>query len=190
MTETDEELVLKSQAGNRTAFEELVRRTARLVFARLYLDIGRPRDAEDLVQETFLIAWRSIRQMTDPTGFRPWLLSIAHTVAIDSARHEGRKKRSGTRVNGDVLGSIPAKTPGPPEAVMAEESRQNVLALLRDLPEKYRLPLMLRYLNDFDYQTIGRQLGLSNGSLRGLLNRGMTMLRDRAAKAGLSWNEK
>ncbi len=71
---------------------------------------------------------------------------------------------------------------------MAEESRQNVLALLRDLPEEYRLPLMLRYLNDFDYQTIGRQLGLSNGSLRGLLNRGMTMLRDRAEKAGLSWN--
>lgn len=186
MIETDEELVLKSQAGNRTAFEQLVRRTARLVFARLYLDTGRPRDAEDLVQETYLVAWRSIKQMTDPTGFRPWLLSIANTVAIDFARHEGRKKRSGTRLSGDIIGSIPARSPSPPETAIAEESRQNVLALLRDLPEEYRLPIMLRYLNDFDYETIGRQLGLSNGSLRGLLNRGMTMLRERAVKAGLS----
>ena len=179
MTETDEELVLKSQAGNRTAFEQLVRRTARLVFARLYLDTGRSRDTEDLVQETFLVAWRSIKQMTDPTGFRPWLLSIANTVAIDQARHESRKKRSGTRMNGDVLGSIPARSPGPPEAAVAEESRQKVLAMLRDLPEEYRLPLMLRYLHDHDYETISRQLGLTNGSLRGLLHRGMTLLRER-----------
>ena len=189
MTESDEALVLKSQAGDRSAFDQLVRRTARLVFARLYLDIGRPRDAEDLVQETFLIAWRSIKQMTDPTGFRPWLLSIAHTAAIDATRHESRKKRSGQRLSGDVLGQIPARFPGPPESAVAEESRQKALALLRDLPEEYRLPLMLRYLHDFDYETIGRELGLTNGSLRGLLNRGMTMLRDRAAKTGLSLTE-
>ena len=89
-------------------------------------------------------------------------------------------------MSGDIIGSIPARSPSPPETAIAEESRQNVLALLRDLPEEYRLPIMLRYLNDFDYETIGRQLGLSNGSLRGLLNRGMTMLRERAVKAGLS----
>ena len=82
-------------------------------------------------------------------------------------------------MNGDVLGSIPARSPGPPEAAVAEESRQKVLAMLRDLPEEYRLPLMLRYLHDHDYETISRQLGLTNGSLRGLLHRGMTLLRER-----------
>ena len=189
MTETDEALVLKSQAGDRSAFEWLVRRTARLVFARLYLDTGRARDAEDLVQETFLVAWRSIKQVTDPTGFRTWLLSIAHTVAIDAARHDSRKKRSGQRVSSDVLGQIPARSPGPVDSLMAEESRQRALALLRELPEEYRLPLMLRYLHDFDYETISCQLGLTNGSLRGLLNRGMTMLRDRAVKTGLTLSE-
>ena len=76
---------------------------------------------------------------------------------------------------------------GPQQAAERQEQRAKVLELLRDLPEEYRLPLVLRYLHDYDYDTIGRQLGLTNGSLRGLLNRGMTMLRERAAKVGLSW---
>jgi DNA-directed RNA polymerase specialized sigma24 family protein len=46
------------------------------------------------------------------------------------------------------------------------------------MPEEYRIPLMLRYLGGADYDTIARQLALSNGSLRGLLQRGMKMLRE------------
>src|SRR5690349_15277892 len=68
----------RSQAGDRPAFEQLVRRTARVPFARLYLQTGSAHAAEDLAQETFLVAWRSVRQVTDPRGFRTWLLSIAH----------------------------------------------------------------------------------------------------------------
>ena len=52
-----------------------------------------------------------------------------------------------------------------------------MLALLRSLPEEYREPLMLRYIAGADYDTIGQQLGLSNGSLRGLLHRGMSPMR-------------
>ena len=189
MRDSEEALVLASQAGDRSAFEQLVRRTARLVFARCYLETGRPQEAEDLVQETFLVAWRSIGQVTDPVGFRTWLLSVARTVAIDAARRAGRKKRStGPGLNAEALGTVADRSPAPPDAAEREESRQRVLALLRDLPEDYRLPLMLRYLHDYDYDTIGRQLGLTNGSLRGLLNRGMTLLRERAARAGLHWN--
>ena len=183
MIESDEaleaQLVMRSQAGDRPAFEQLVRRTARVVFARLYLESGRAQTAEDLVQETFLIAWRSIHQVTDPRGFRSWLLSIAHTAAIDSGRRESRKKRSGNRVDAAVLGTIPDRAPPPSQALEREESRQKVLGLLRELPEDYRLPLMLRYLHGSDYASISRELGLTNGSLRGLLNRGMTMLREK-----------
>jgi DNA-directed RNA polymerase specialized sigma24 family protein len=55
--------------------------------------------------------------------------------------------------------------------------RQRVLAVLRSLPEEYRLPLTLRYIGGEDYESIGMQLGLTNGSLRGLLHRGLKMLR-------------
>ena len=188
MTETaglDELLVRRSQAGDRAAFEQLVRQTARLVYARVYLDAGGDRHrAEDLVQETFLLAWRRIGQVTEPAGFRTWLLTVARTVAADARRREGRKKRRGAtpRAPGagdeDGADAVPDPSPGPAEAVERREEHDRMLALLRRLPEEYSLPITLRYIAGADYDTIGRQLGLSNGSLRGLLNRGMAKLRE------------
>jgi len=177
VNETDEALVLKSQRGDRQAFEELVRRTARLVFSRLYLETGDLHRAEDLVQETFLVAWRKVRQVTDPTGFRPWLFSISHSAVVDSLRREARKKRSGSRQDNGVLLQLADLGEAPDAPAQREETRQQVLSLLRSLPEEYRLPLTLRYIGGADYETIGRQLGLTNGALRGLLNRGMARLR-------------
>ena len=60
--------------------------------------------------------------------------------------------------------------------------REQVLAVLRSLPEEYRLPLTLRYIGGADYDTICTQLGLSNGSLRGLLQRGLKLLRTQLPK--------
>ncbi len=184
MSESDEALVLKSRSGDRASFEELVRRTARLVFARIFLEVGDVHRAEDLVQETFLIAWKSIRQVTDASGFRSWLFSIAHSAVVDAARRQSRKKRSAPRARdeADVIGSIAAAEPGPAAAAEKSEERDAVLSVLRSLPEEYRMPLMLRYIGGADYQTIGQQLGLSNGSLRGMLSRGLSMLRSRLTK--------
>ena len=55
------------------------------------------------------------------------------------------------------------------------------------LPEEYRLPLWLRYFGGADYETIQAQLGLTNGSLRGLLHRGLKMLREECERTGLSY---
>ncbi len=177
MNDSDQTLVNRSQRGDRPAFEELVRRTARLVFARLYLDTGDSHRAEDLVQETYLIAWRRIGQLNDAGGLRAWLFSIAHSALIDSIRREGRKKRSGPREDAEALDRVTDGRASPDAQLEQEESRQRALSLLRSLPEEYRLPLTLRYIGGADYETIGRELGLSNGSLRGLLHRGMEKLR-------------
>ena len=178
MNETDQVLVGQSQRGDRAAFEELVRRTARLVFSRLYLETGNSDRAEDLAQETFLLAWRKIRQVTDPSGFRSWLFTIAQSVAIDAGRRDRRKRRAGTRQDAGRLTDLPDPALSPDQSAERNESRQQVLAVLRSMPEEYRLPLTLRYIAGADYETIGRQLGLTNGSLRGLLHRGMSRLRE------------
>jgi RNA polymerase sigma-70 factor (ECF subfamily) len=180
MSETDEALVRKAQNGDRAAFEELVRRTSRLVFARLYLETGDAHRAEDLLQETLLLAFRSLRQLDDPGGLRPWLLTIAQNALIDAGRRELRQKRAAPpRAAAEALANVPGKAPPPEEEAARAELRGRVLAVLRSLPEEYRLPLTLRYLAGADYETIGTQLGLSNGSLRGLLHRGLKMLRAR-----------
>jgi RNA polymerase sigma-70 factor (ECF subfamily) len=182
----DADLVLRAQAGDRSAFEQLVRGTARMLYARLYLDTSDRERTEDLVQETYLTAWRSIgqlRDVPDASSFRRWLFAVARTVRIDSARHDLRKKRAGPRPAGqseaqdDLIAAIHDPSLSPDESMERREKQDQALALLRSLPEEYRAPIAMRYLAGADYQVICRQLGLSNGSLRGLLNRGMARLR-------------
>src|SRR5437899_723572 len=147
ITDSDEALVRVAQGGDRGAFEEMVRRTSRLVFARLYLETGDTHRAEDLLQETLLHAFRSLGELADPKGFRPWLLKIAQNVVLDAARHESRQKRAAPRHGTTaVLNTLEDKEPAPDAQVAREELRGQVLAILRSLPEDYRLPLTLRYI--------------------------------------------
>src|SRR5436853_598240 len=133
--------------GDRASFEELVRRTARLVFSRVFLEVGDVHRAEDLVQETFLVAWRSIRQVSEPSGFRSWLFTIAHSTVVDAARRDSRKKRlpQRNRAEADVIGTIAAAEASPAAAAAKKEERENVLSVLRSLTEEYRMPLLPRY---------------------------------------------
>ncbi len=184
MSESDEDLVRRAQLGDRTAFEELVRLTTRMVYARLYLETGDREHAEDLLQETYLIAFRSIAQLESPKGFKSWLFTIAQNVVIDSARHDSRKKRSAPpRSDADVLEGVAGATPAPDEELEKQESRKRVLSVLRSMPEEFRVPLMMRYLGGADYHTIGAQLGLSNGTLRGIVHRGLELLRGELKRA-------
>lgn len=173
--DAEDVLVRRARKGDREAFEELVRRTSRLVYARLYLDSGDAHLAEDLVQETYLRAYRSIEQVLEVNGFRKWLLTVAHSVALDAHRRGASRRRTApSRMSQEVLEERPASAEERPEVT---EKREKVRAVLQSLPEDYRLPLMLRYLDGADYDTITMQLGLSNGSLRGLLHRGLKLLR-------------
>jgi RNA polymerase sigma-70 factor (ECF subfamily) len=180
MTKSDEALVRGAQAGDRGAFEEMVRRTSRLVFARLYLETGDTHRAEDLLQETLLKAFRSLGTLEDPKGFRTWLLKIAQNVVLDAARRDLRRKRAVPgHADAAELDALADKQPSPEDQITREELRGQVLAILRSLPEEYRLPLTLRYIGGADYETIQTQLGLSNGALRGMLHRGLKLLRAR-----------
>jgi RNA polymerase sigma-70 factor (ECF subfamily) len=177
MSDGELAIVERARRGDRAAFEDLVRRTSRLVFARLYLECGDAGRAEDLLQETYLLAMRSIRGLTDAATFRTWLLAIARNALIADQRKNQRLKRAADRTT--PLVDVPGAGPPPSAGAEREEARQQVLAALRSLPEEYQLPLSLRYLAGADYETIETQLGLTNGALRGLLHRGLKQLKER-----------
>jgi RNA polymerase sigma-70 factor (ECF subfamily) len=179
MSNPETSLVLRARGGDAAAFEELVRRTSRLVYARLLLETGDAHRAEDLLQETLVRAYRSISQLDDVETFRAWLLTIAQNVLLDAARREARLKRAVPPRSAMPLSFLPSSAPPPEKAAEQSELRGQILAVLRSLPEEYRDPLTLRYLVGADYETISRQLGLSNGALRGLLHRGLKLLRER-----------
>ncbi len=108
MSEQEYGLVREAQSGNRLAFEELVRRTSRLLYARLYLETGDRHGAEDLLQETWLLVYRALPQLEDPARLRPWLLAIAQNVLAEARRRQSRQKRAAPpAVGASVLPATP-----------------------------------------------------------------------------------
>jgi RNA polymerase sigma-70 factor (ECF subfamily) len=185
--ESDENLIDQAQGGSRSAFEELVRRTSRLVYVRLFLELGDPHEAEDLTQETYLLAYRSLSRLKEPRQFRSWLCTIADNARIGAVRHERWQKRAAPpRSSAAALEGVAGKTPSPDAEAEASEERAQVLATVRSLPEEYRMPVMLRYFAGADYETIEMQLGMTNGALRGMLHRGLKMLREKFEAQGIS----
>ena len=109
----------------------------------------------------------------ESAGFRGWLLRIAQNLCIDARRRDARLRRTPPAASGpEALDSV--AVPAVPDT---GESRERALAILRSLPDEYRLPLTLRYLGGADFESIRLQMGISPGSLRGLLNRGLQLLR-------------
>jgi len=160
-------LVRRAQAGDRAAFEELIRAHARLVWASVYGWVRDPAWTEDLVQETFLKAWEAVGGLKQPEAFRGWLLTIARRLAWRQAEVAGRA---------DVMPTVPDR-PVPVEPDDPEEAREEVQKALARLPERYRVPVTLHFLNGLEYGAIGKLTGLANGSLRGLVARGVAKLR-------------
>ena len=160
-------LVRRAQAGDRAAFEELIRAHARLVWASVYGWVRDPAWTEDLVQETFLKAWEAVADLKQPEAFRGWLLTIARRLAWRQAEVAGRA---------DVMPTVPDR-PAPVDPDDPEEAREEVQKALARLPERYRVPVTLHFLNGLEYGAIGKLTGLANGSLRGLVARGVAKLR-------------
>jgi RNA polymerase sigma-70 factor (ECF subfamily) len=160
-------LVRRAQAGDRAAFEDLIRAHARLVWASVYGWVRDPAWTEDLVQDTFLKAWEAIRDLRQPEAFRGWLLAIARRLSWRQAEVAGRT---------DLVAELPEK-PAPDDREDPEEAREEVQKALARLPERYRVPVTLHFLNGLEYGAIEKVTGLANGSLRGLVARGVAKLR-------------
>jgi RNA polymerase sigma-70 factor (ECF subfamily) len=152
-----------------------------MVYAQIVARVRDRQKAEDLTQETYIAAWKALANVREAAGFNSWLLTIARNTTLDAIKFENRKKRQSA--TGEAADDVADDAPSPPETAESVESGNRALQLLKELPEDYRQPLMLRYLGGADYETIRRQLNLSDGALRGLLNRGMAMLRERMTKS-------
>jgi RNA polymerase sigma-70 factor (ECF subfamily) len=155
-------IVSAARRGDRAAFAELYRRFHRAVHGVALAKVSY-RDAADLVQDVFAAALERLPQLGDPAAFPGWLLAIARNRAIDHLR--GQK----------TTDELPDHAAHPPRA--AELAK--VLAALRELPETYQETLILRLVEGMSGPEIAEQTGLSPGSVRVNLHRGMKLLRER-----------
>jgi RNA polymerase sigma-70 factor (ECF subfamily) len=167
----------RALAGDRAAFAEVVRGYARLVYAQAYAVVRQPQEAEDIVQETFIRAYRYRIRLRDPGKLQAWLLSIARNLARDALR---RRRPDATLQADDADLALIDEGATLPGATLEEAERRLLLtAALAKLPERHRQAITCRYLLGMDHHSIEHKMGISNGALRGVLGRALQMLRRR-----------
>ena len=175
----DGALVEAAASGSREAFDELVRRhqTAIVSLVRV-LTAGRD-DPEDLAQEVFVRAWRSLRTFRGDSAFRTWL----HRVAINVVRTSQTRRTRLLRVF-VPFGGMGEQDAPPPEAPDVDERvddalarRQIVERALATLPEDLRLAVTLRDLQGLDYKEIAAALGVPIGTVESRIFRARQRLR-------------
>ena len=178
--ETD--VVKAALAGDPAAFEVLIGKYARLVYAQVYVILHDHEGSRDVVQQAFLKAYRFRIRLRDPSKFKPWLLSIARNLAKDALRKSCRRESATT--DPGYPGPAPA-SPAPEWRLDMAERLNSLLLALAALPEHHRQAITLRYLQGLGHQAIQEEMGLSNGALRGILGRALAGLRTQLQRGGI-----
>jgi RNA polymerase sigma-70 factor, ECF subfamily len=150
--------------GDRDAFEMIIRTQSRNLFAIAYGILQNRESAEDAVQDSLVKAWKARWRVRDPEKFPAWLCMIARHRARDVFR-----KRKAIPFAHETL-----ETNETPDTSDLDRQLHSALAAL---PELHRSALTLRYFEELDYASIEKLLGISNGTLRGILGRALTSLR-------------
>jgi RNA polymerase sigma-70 factor (ECF subfamily) len=152
--------------GDREAFEMIIRTHSRPLFAIAYSILQSREEAEDVVQDSLVKAWKARWRVRDPEKFPAWLATIARHKAQDILR----KRRT-------IPLSEQLTEPIEPEPANTSALDQQLHSALAGLPALHRAALTLRYFEEMDYRTIENTLGLTNGSLRGILGRALASMR-------------
>jgi RNA polymerase sigma-70 factor (ECF subfamily) len=164
VSETGDEiaLVIAARDGDRAAFGMLYQRYGRMVHGVLLTRVARGQ-VEDLVQDVFLSALKRLDSLRDPARFGGWLAMIARNRATDFHR----RARDTVELTEEVAGTV----------VDDDAEALTVLATLRTLPEAYRETLVLRLVEGMSGPEIAARTGMTDGSVRVNLHRGMKLLR-------------
>ncbi|WP_238174270.1 RNA polymerase sigma factor [Kribbella kalugense] len=157
--------------GESAAYGELVDRHARIA-KRTAVLVGAGADADDVVQEAFVKAYRALSGFRDGAAFRPWLLRIVANETRNVVRARGRRTRR------EELAAPLDVVLDPADAAVSLERRTELLAAVRELPEPMRLVVTCRYLLDLDEQETAVVLGWPRGTVKSRLHRALGRLRD------------
>lgn len=177
----DAECVKRCLAGDADAYAILVRRYQGAVYATAYYYAGRYNAAEDIFQETFWAAYRSLRMLKDPDRFGPWLKSIATRTSVNWLRRHLPRLRRETplphrqqRSTEEILERYGPVTTTTDRVVLVDWIRDAI----DTLPEDLRLPVVLRFLQEMTYDEMARFLGEDAELTRAKVRRALVLLRE------------
>jgi RNA polymerase sigma-70 factor, ECF subfamily len=168
----DLEIIRRVRGGDRAAFRGVVERYQGPLYSFILRMVRRPTVAEELVQETFVRAFRAAPRYEPTASVSTWLFHIAARLAMNEAaraHHLHEIARDAPEV--------PADAPGPLELLEAKEVSRTIEEALAQLPPQQRAAVVLARFEDMPYREIGEVLGVSEGAVDGLLQRARQTLR-------------
>jgi len=177
MLRTDVELARRSSLGDAGAYAVLVYRHRRAVYRVAYAVLGSSEDAEDVVQEAFVRAYRAISRYNPRYAFATWIHRIAVNCAVTKAKAMHRVRQTDV----EALQMQAAPEAGPHESVAANELGAQIRCLIAELPLKQRLAATLFHLEGMTLAETAEAIGCSVGAVKSHLHRARERLADRLA---------
>jgi RNA polymerase sigma-70 factor (ECF subfamily) len=177
----ESEWVRLAQSGDDRAFAELFHRHVRRVQQTAYLICGDHRIAEDLMQEAFTQAFRTIHQLREPEAFAGWL----YRITVRLARRAASRRRAEQAATERLSSIAPTALPSPAEAAA---ERQALWAAIQGLPADQRTAIVLHYYQDLPLQQVATLMETREGTVKSWLHRGRTRLA-KALRAPLTGEE-
>jgi len=172
--DSDQQLVERVQAGDKSAFDLLVRKYQHRVLKLVSRFVSDAAEAEDVAQEAFLKAYRALGRFREGSPFRPWLLRIVANEARNRRRAAGRRAgltlRAAAVVSGDAA-------PSPETTALTRERRDALLGGLAALDERDREVLVHRFLLELGEDETAAALGIRRGTVKSRTSRALDRLR-------------
>jgi len=172
---TEPALVERARGGDRAAFEELVRRHAHHLYAVVLRFVADAREAEEVTQEAFLRAWRSIGRFEGRSRFFTWL----YRIGINEAKRRAARQPQATVVSLDdePIPEAPDWSEAPETTLRQRDLRQVLEEAIRALPIEYRAPLILRDVEGLSTQEAAEVMELGEAAFKSRLHRARLAVR-------------
>lgn len=182
MEGSDAAEVARARAGDQGAFRALVERHSRAVFRLAFRMTGNEQDAEDVVQESFLKAYRRLDQFESRANFGSWIYRIAANCAYDLLRARARRDEQPLAEDDpdrpDPASSLPADDPSPERLVFGSEVRSRMTAAFARLSARERSAFVLRHYEGLTIEEIGAALDLDTNATKHSVFRAVRKLRE------------
>jgi len=172
------------RSEDRREFDALVQRYHKQAYNIAYRMAGNHADAEDLVQEAFIRAFRFFGQYRRELPFDSWLYKIMSNVFIDRLRKKPKAKirsldQPVVTQDGEAQFDVPDTSDGPEEVVLSREMDTRIQAALDTLPEVFRLTVIYADIEGLSYEEIAEATDTNIGTVRSRLHRGRRLLRNK-----------
>jgi len=173
--EEDQEWISRVLQGDTQAYTHIINKYKNKVYALLLRMVNRPEDAKDLTQECFIKAYNYLHSYSPTHAFSTWLCRIAINLCIDAQRKQKRLSEN-LQEMAEEGGRVEERSP---ETIyLTRESERELHHLIDELPESYRMVLLLRYVHDLTCQEIGDMLNLPANTVQVRLYRARNKLRE------------